>query len=39
MEAKFQSLAGSVLQPDRCARIAAQIVSARPAVIAELCRS
>lgn len=39
MTAKFRSLATSVLPPDRCDRIAAQITSAGPAEIAELCRS
>ena len=39
MTAKFQSLAGAVFSPDRCARIASQFVSARPAEIAGLCCS
>ena len=39
MTAKFKSLTGSVLPPERCARIAAQIVSAKPAALADLCRS
>jgi 2-methylcitrate dehydratase PrpD len=39
MTAKFKSLTGSVLPPERCARIAAQIASAKPAALADLCRS
>ncbi len=39
MTAKFQSLAGSLMSADRCARIAAQIGVARPAEIAVLCGS
>ena len=39
MTAKFQSLAGAVLPPERCARIASQIASAKPAEMAALCCS
>lgn len=39
MTAKFQWLAGSVFPPDRCSRIADQIAVAKPAALADLCRS
>ncbi|HEY1240821.1 MAG TPA: MmgE/PrpD family protein [Bryobacteraceae bacterium] len=37
MAAKFRSLAGSVLPPDRCDRIIAQIATVRPGLLPALC--